>query len=97
MNRTIKEATVKRYHYDSRRSSGQLIWPTSLTPIILLEGSKRSKPSILKNTRLCGCRGYLMTASAGTSAHRKRHAFPIRRFTINKNSIGKLFGLFRSL
>ena len=44
MNRTIKEATVKRYHYDSHEQL-EATSPTSSAPTISADGSRPSKAS----------------------------------------------------
>ena len=45
MNRTIKEATVKRFHYDSPRPAATATFPTSSTPTISAGGSRPSRAS----------------------------------------------------
>jgi len=47
MNRTIKEATVNRYHYESHN---QLTWPTSSLPTTSDAGSRPSRVSRHTNT-----------------------------------------------
>ena len=49
MNRTIKEATVKRYHYDSH-DQFEATLPTSSRPTITLGGSRPSRASRPTNT-----------------------------------------------